>query len=385
MEVNRTYTYRLQPDAQHADRLNRMAGCARFVWNRAVQLTRTYREQGESVPGYGRLCEHLGAWKRAFPFLASDGHSQALQQKLRDLDRAWAACFDPGRTTMREPRFKRRGDGDSVRFPQGFAVEGSRVKLPKVGRVRFRKSRPLPEGAEVRSVVVTREGGHWFAHLQVAYEAATPGYHPSPRLVGLDLGVARFLTASDGTVFPALTARYARLQRKLAREQRRLARKRRGSANRVKQRERVAAVHRKLRRIRADFCHQVSTRLAESQGWVAAEDLAIGNMTASAKGTEEAPGANVRQKAGLNRSILAQGWGGFLAMLDYKLAERGGGLVRVDPAHTSQRCPACGHTEAANRPSQAAFACRACGHHDHADRVGAENVRLRGMEALAAA
>jgi len=385
MEVNRTYTYRMAPTQGQAHALNRMAGCARFVWNRAVRLTQTYREWGESVPGYGQLCDHLPAWKRAFPFLASDGHSQVLQQKLRDLHQALQAAFDPSRPWMEPPRFKKRGDGDNIRLPQGFELHGDRLSLPKVGRVRFRKSRCLPAGAEVRSIVVSRDGGHWYAHLQIRYTVPDPGYAADPNVLGLDLGVARFLTASDGTVVPALTPRYERLQRRLAIEQRRLARKQRGSSNFRKQKQRVAAVHRKLRRIRADFAHQVSAALAKSHGWIAAEDLNLGGMTQSARGTAEAPSTGVRQKAGLNRSILAQGWGQFLDALAYKLAERGGTLIRVAPAHTTQRCPGCGHAEAANRPSQATFACRACGFSDHADRVGATNVRQRGIEALATA
>lgn len=183
MQINRTYTYRLEPTVYQSDRLNRLAGCARWVWNRAVQLTRTYRAHGESVPGYAEVAGHLRSWKQAFPWLATDGQHHVLQQKLRDLDRAWQAAFDANRPWMREPRFKRRGDGDSVRFPdrQQFAVAGDRIKLPKIGRVRFRKSRNLPADSEVRSVVVTREGGHWFAHLQIAYEVPDPGYHPRDR------------------------------------------------------------------------------------------------------------------------------------------------------------------------------------------------------------
>lgn len=375
----------MEPTADQRDRLIRLAGCARFVWNRAVELTRTYRAHGEPVPGYAEVTAHLPAWKRAFPWLRTDAHSQALQQKLRDLDRSWGRWFDPAFPDAGKPAFKRKGDGDSVRFPQGFAVQGSRLKLPKLGWVRFRKSRNLPDSAEVKSIVITRDGGHWYAHLQCAVALPDPGYAPESEVLGLDLGVARFLTASDGTVFPALTARYKRLQRRLATEQRRLARKQRGSNNFRKQKARVAAVHRKLRAIRHDFCHQVSTALAKSHGWIAVEDLGIGNMTASATGTVEEPGTHVRQKAGLNRSILSQGWGRFLAMLAYKLEERGGMLLRVPPQHTSQTCPECGHVDAGNRSSQARFSCQSCGHTEHADVVGAINVRQRGIAAPAAA
>ncbi|MFB6261259.1 MAG: RNA-guided endonuclease InsQ/TnpB family protein, partial [Thiohalorhabdaceae bacterium] len=217
----------------------------RFVWNRALELIQTYRAWGEGVPRYNAVEAHLAQWKRVFPWLVTDGHSQALQQRLRDLDQAWAAALDPEQPDARPPRFKGRGSGDTIRFPQGVVVRGAQVKLPKIGRVRFRKSRNLPEEAEVRSVVVTRDGAHWFAHLQIRYTVPDPGYATDLQVLGRDLGVARFLTASDGTVFPALTARYERLQKRLAREQRRLARKQKGSNNRAKQRDRVAAVHRK--------------------------------------------------------------------------------------------------------------------------------------------
>lgn len=382
MELNRTYTYRLEPTADQRDRLNRLAGTARFVWNRAVELTRTYRAHGESVPSYSAIAGHLPTWKWVFPWLATDGHSQVLQQKLRDLDQAWQAAFDANRPWMETPRFKARGDGDSIRFPQGFAVQGGRIKLPKLGQVRFRNSRNLPPNAEVRSIVVTRDGKHWFAHCQIRYTVPDPGYAPESPVLGLDLGVARLLTGSDGTVFPALTARYQRLQRRLATEQRRLSRKQRGSNNRAKQKQRVAAVHRKLRNLRADFLHQVSTAIAKSHGWVAAEDLNLGGMTKSARGTTA---TNIAAKAGLNRSILSQGWGQFLTLLAIKLEARGGALVRVEPSYTSQMCPECGHTEAANRPSQAVFRCRGCAFTDHADTVGARNVARRGIDALAAA
>ena len=385
MEVKRTYTYRLEPSANQRDALNRLAGCARFVWNQAVESTRNARQAGESVPGYGGLCERLRGWKHACPWLVTDGHSQVLQQKLRDLSHSWARFFDRNCPNAGLPRFKRRGDGDSIRFPQGVAVYGHHIKLPKLASVRFRKSRDLPDGAEVRSVVVTRDGRHWFAHLQCAVRLSDPGYAEGTDLLGLDLGVTRFLTASDGTIFLAQTARYQRLQRRLVHEQRRLARKRRASTNRARQRKRVAALHRKLRNIRHDFCHQVSTALAKSHGWIAVENLAVGSMTASARGTAENPGQGVAQKAGLNRSILEQGWSRFVAMLDYKLEARGGMLTRVHPAHTSQQCPKCGHTEEGNRPRQATFQCLGCGHTDHADRVGAVNVRARGIGAVAVA
>lgn len=109
------------------------------------------------------------------------------------------------------------------------------------------------------------------------------------------------------------------------------------------------------------------------------EDLKIKNMTASAKGTAEEPGTHVKQKSGLNRAILDQGWGLFFAKLDWKAQLNGGTVIKVPPAYTSQTCPVCGHCEAKNRPTQAKFKCLCCGHTDNADHVAALNILARGL------
>ncbi len=155
------------------------------------------------------------------------------------------------------------------------------------------------------------------------------------------------------------------------------ARKQKGSANQRKAYERVAELKRRKKRKLDDLLHKESAYYAEHYGVVVVEDLQVGNMTASAKGSPENPGKNVAQKAGLNRAILESGWGRFVTMLEYKLAERGGRLVKVPPHYTSQRCSACGHTEAGNRPSQAKFLCQSCGHAENADVNAAKNIENR--------
>src|SRR5690606_2644588 len=133
------------------------------------------------------------------------------------------------------------------------------------------------------------------------------------------------------------------------------------SNRRAKAIRRAARLSAKRARIRRDWHHKVSRNIANRFGTVVLEDLRVKNMTASAKGTIEEPGRMVRQKAGLNRSILNQGWSAFAALLDYKLSERGGYLVTVDPAYTSQTCSECGTVDSQSRESQAVFACRHCG------------------------
>ena len=135
----------------------------------------------------------------------------------------------------------------------------------------------------------------------------------------------------------------------------------------------------KIANKRKDFLHKLSLQYAENQGIVVVEDLRIKNMTKSAKGTKETPGKQVKQKTGLNRSITQQSWGMFFELLEYKLHERGGQLIKVDPKHTSQTCNKCGHVDKNNRKSQSKFECISCGHSDNADVNGAKNILDRGI------
>ncbi|WP_285497979.1 transposase [Actinomadura sp. NBRC 104425] len=109
------------------------------------------------------------------------------------------------------------------------------------------------------------------------------------------------------------------------------------------------------------------------------EGLKVGDMTAGAKGTIDGPGENVRRKAGLNRVILAEGWGGLLPALEHKARCNGCGIVRVPPAYASQRCWACGVVDAESRESQAVFACTFCGHTGNADVNAAKNILAAGL------
>ncbi|MEW5425073.1 RNA-guided endonuclease InsQ/TnpB family protein, partial [Amorphus sp. 3PC139-8] len=134
--------------------------------------------------------------------------------------------------------------------------------------------------------------------------------------------------------------------------------------------------------IRRDWIHKQTTAIAESQGVVVVEALRVRSMSASARGTVEEPGRNVRAKAGLNRSILDGGWFAFRTALAYKLAARGGHLVAVEPAYTSQTCSACGAVDRASRMARAVFACTACGHTDHADVNAAKTILRQGLSSM---
>ena len=192
--------------------------------------------------------------------------------------------------------------------------------------------------------------------------------------------MANLLTLSDGTMFLPVTA-YRDVQKRLAKEQKKLAHKVKFSANWKQQKARITRLHQSIAAIRKTVLHQVSTAISKNHAVVVLEDLKVRNMTASAKGIVEKPGRNIRQKSGLNKSILDQGWGMLKRMLSYKLQWTGGMLLVVDPAYTSQICPVCGVVDAGNRPSQAVFHCLHCGHKAHADVNAAQNILARGITA----
>lgn len=388
MIQHKAYRFRLEPDSNQRQALAKFAGARRWVWNRALSENKRLLEAGERTSTYAEMCRWITMWRQDLttPWLA-EVHVHVLQQGLRDQARALADYFRKAGDSAKKafPRYKKKGEGDSLRYPSGVRVESVRsgwgsVWLPKIGWVRYRASRPF-EGTIAQTTVV-REGDHWFITFQTKWECRTPTPSMLPT-VGLDLGVARFATLSDGTVFDPVAA-FGHVRARIARAQRKLARKERGSKNRAKQRRIYSRLRCRERRVRQDFLHKTSTAVAKRYGTVVMEDLAVRSMSASAKGTIEAPGRNVRSKAGLNRSILDQGWYQFKRLLEYKLADRGGELILVNPAFTSQRCAECGHIEAANRESQAVFVCLLCGHRAHADHNAACNILLAAGHAVQA-
>src|SRR3984957_17369398 len=271
------------------------------------------------------------------------------------------------------PQFKRKGPGDSFQFPDKNQItvdtSNGRIKVPKLGWLRYRKSRDVL--GEVRSATVSLRAGKWYVSILTKREVEQPVPHCPA--VGIDVGVARFATMSDGS-FIAPLASFRKHEQRLAKHYPRMARKVKGSSNWKKAKSRIQRIHARIADARADFLHKASSTISKNHAMIAVEDLKISNMSKSAKGTVDAPGRNVRAKSGLNKSILDQGWGEFRRQLEYKTAWRGGYFVAVDPKNTSRTCPCCGHVSAGNRKTQALFACVRCGHEANADHVGALNV-----------
>ena len=355
--------------------MRRFAGCCRFLWNKALALEKeTYENAGKRL-GFSLLCEALRDWKKenATSFLA-EAHSQILQQALKDLDRAYKNFFAK-RADF--PRFKRKGAHDAFRYPQGFKLDegNSRIFLPKIGWVGYRKSRRI-EGTS-KQVTVSLSAGKWFVSIQTEREVPEP-VHPSQSVVGIDMGVAHFATLSDGSSIKPLHS-FRKHEKKLEKLQRKLAKRVRFSANWQKLKAKIQRLHRTIANVRNDFLHKLTTTISKNHALVVIEDLKVRNMSCSASGTVEAPGKCVRAKSGLNKSILDQGWFEFRRQLAYKLAWLGGTLLAIPPHYTSQTCSRCGCVDKKNRPSQARFTCTACGFECNADYNAALNILAAGQ------
>jgi putative transposase len=376
MKIVKAYRYKLKTNMNIESQFSQIAGCCRFVYNFFLaQRIQEYRTDFVT-PNYYDQAVQLPLLKEEYPWL-KEVPSQALQQTLKDLDQAYKNFFRrinsggaPG-----FPKFKKKGKHNSFRYPQGVKVEGNRIFLPKVGWVSFRKSRDVQ--GTIKNVTISRSASGWYVAIQTEQDIPDTT-HPSDTYVGIDVGVNVFAALSDGTTYEPVNS-LKKLEKQLHKAQRDLSRKKKGSNNRKKQVRKLALLHEKIANNRNDYLHKSSTEISKNHAVVVLEDLRISNMSRSAKGTIENPGRNVKAKAGLNKSILDQGWGMFRNMLEYKLKYSGGSMLLVDPRFTSQTCHNCGHVSKENRKSQSSFQCTVCGHEQNADINAAMNILAVGL------
>ena len=381
MQRLQAFKYELQPNGEQMRQMRRFAGSCRFVYNKALALQKERYEHGDKKLGYAGLCKLLTEWRNGVetPWLAQ-APTHPLQQALKDLERAYKNFFAK-RADF--PRFKRKGQSDSFRYPDPKQIKldqsNSRIFLPKLGWLRYRKSRDVL--GEVRNVTVSLSAGKWCMSIQTAREIEQP-IPKASSAIGIDVGIARFATMSDGDFIEPLNS-FKKHQQRLARYQRAMSRKVKFSNNWKKAKARVQRIHARIGNVRRDYLHKATTTISKNHAMVCIEDLQVRNMPRSARGNTERPGKNVKAKSGLNKSILDQGWFEFRRQLDYKFQWAGGMLIAVPPQNTSRTCPACGHVSAENRQSQAQFLCVECGYENNADVVGAINILARGHRVAA--
>jgi putative transposase len=347
--------FRLLPTPEQEQALLGHCRDARFVWNLAVEQ-QLHWQPGREAPGYVEQAAQLTEARAEYGWLRA-GSQTVQQQALRDFAQAMRNFFSG---THRRPRWRKAGVhegfrqvGVKPRHVERLNRRFGRVWVPKVGWVRFRLSRPVPEG--VKSYRVTRDrAARWhiaFAHLP--NPICGPG---DCSVVGIDRGVVVSAALSTGELLhaPGLTPGESK---RLTVLQQRLARGKRGSRRREKTKRAIAKLKSRERDRRKDWVEKTSTDLAQRFDVIRIENLDVRAMTRSARGTVEKPRVGVAQKRGLNRAISRSGWGQLVARLQHKALGR---VEQVPAAYTSQRCSACGHVAPGNRKSQAVFECEAC-------------------------
>src|ERR1700692_1553965 len=337
MQILSAFKFELMPTGEQARNMRRFAGACRFVFNKAVAFqNENYRNGGKFI-GYVPMAKHLTTWRNSvYTTWMAETPSSAQQSALKDLDVAFKNFFEK-RADF--PCFKRKGQcADSFRSPDSKAITldaaNGRIKLAKLGWMRYRNSRMVL--GERRFVTVSSKRGKWYASILTQREVEQPVAHGPA--VGIDVGVARFASLSDGSHVDPLNVLKKHAAR-LAKYQRRMARKTKFGSNWKKAKARVQRIHTGIANARNDFLHKASTTISKNHALVCIEELRIGNMSKSSAGTLEAPGKKVAQKSGLNKAILDQGWFELRRQLEYKMAWRGGFTVAVPAAYTSQTCP----------------------------------------------
>nr|MBP9722485.1 transposase [Gammaproteobacteria bacterium] len=354
MIIKKAYKYRLHPTKEQEATLVSYAGHVRFLWNKALSINLNKLKNKQPIMYYGEFDYWSKIWKKSeeYGFL-NECPAHIIQQKLKDLQKAFLDCFDKTQPNKKLPRFKKRGIGDSFRFPEPKHVklEHNYITLPKLGRIKYHNS--IKVVGTIKNYTVSRSGNHWYISIQVEQEL-----QQEPRLIknakhvtkdiGLDVGVANFVTTSDGKQIAPINM-FRALSKKLAQAQRKLKNRKKFSNNWKKQINKIRRIHQKIADTRRDFLNKLSTNICKSHAMIVVEDLKIKNMSKSAKGTLEQPGKNVKAKSGLNKSILDQGWFEFKRQLRYKSDWFGGLLLEVSAKHTSQKCSKCSYSDSNNR------------------------------------
>ena len=383
----RNYVYRLKVRPVERERLAQLLEMQRLLYNAALQeRVDAYRKAGKSIRFFDQ-CKSLTQIRADDPAGYGALPVNLGRGTLAVLDRAMQSFFRRVKSgdTAGFPRFRSMSRWSSLSFK-----EMSGLKLSKTctsltfagldGFIRIRRHRPLPEGAVPKAAVIRETALGWELSLLMAIpmhspEAWLPLEENDKPDMGIDVGIESFLTTSEGEQLAPINAnRHRAAERR--RLQRSLSRKQKGSARRRSARQRLArhSAHEGL--FRKDHAHKVSANLAKRYRCMVVEDLKIKTLSRSAKGTADQPGKNVKQRSGLNRSLLDQGWGDFIFKLTYKAENAGGKVIQVNPRGTSQLCSGCG-VIVEKKLSQRTHVCPSCGLNLHRDHNAARNILFR--------
>ena len=367
----KSFVFRIYPNSFQKNLLERTFGCARFVYNHFLDMQIKNYQNGGKYISYNQFSRMLTELKKEKPFL-SEVDSVALQKTLKHLDDAYKNFF--GEKHSGFPKFKskrsRNRSYSSECINNNIRIEESHIRLPKLGSVKARIHRDIPESYILKSVTVKQvPSGKYYVSVLFEYENQVIVKNNGAS-IGLDFSMHSLFVDSNGLVcdYPRF---YRKSEEKLAREQRKLSHMKKGSSNYRKQKLKIARIHEKVSNQRKDFLHKKSHELASEYAAICIEDL---NM----KGISKA--------LNFGKSVHDNGWGMFTGMLEYKLADHGGSLIKIDRWFpSSQVCSTCGsiHPEVKALSVRRWF-CDCCLTWHDRDENAAINIRNEGLRKLTA-
>jgi putative transposase len=378
MIVKRAFKFKLIPKSAHLEKFLQFAGARRFVFNHGLsQRRKTFEATGKNVSHFEQNKQLTVLKQIEETAWLKEMHSQVLQQGLKDLENAFKHFFRRVKNKEKPgfPKFKKKGVNESFRFPQGVKINGSEVFLPKIGWVKFRKSRDVR--GIIKETTILQEGEDWFVSFSCEWEQEKPKTVPidEDRAIGIDVGLNRFATtaAGKGNIHndienPKFLKRQLAHLRYLSRQ---LSKKVKKSKNSLKARLKLSKLHTRIKNLRNNFVQQLSAQMIKSHDIFCVESLDISTLL------KESPKS-------LSRAISDAGWRSFLHCLKYKAEELGKYLIEAGKYFpSSQICASCNH-----RQKMPLFVrqynCPNCGIKNGRDYNSAIVLKAAGMSALKA-
>ncbi|HSW87273.1 MAG TPA: RNA-guided endonuclease TnpB family protein [Rhabdochlamydiaceae bacterium] len=370
MFFTKTYKFCLRSNAKKEILFSQFAGASRWIFNRGLDQRSTFWEKEKRSISLFEQNNELVLLKNQEPTCwLKEIHSQVLQQALEDLNKAFSRFFRrvKNKETPGYPHFRCKGENDSFRYPQGVKVQGNRVWLPKIGWVKFRKSREI-EG-KIKQTTIIKKGNRWYVCFSCEIEKEIV-QTKEKSVIGIDVGLEHFATiaSAEGMQEIENPRFFQKYLSKITYLSRKLSKKKTKGKNRLKAKLELSVGHVKIRNRRQDKLHKLSTQLVKSHDIIVVESLKVKELLMSAP----------KQLA---RAISDAGWRDFLQMLKYKCAEMGKKLIEMGQYFPSTK--QCYNCKKRNEIplSTREYQCE-CGYKIHRDHNAALNLRAAGTSVL---
>ena len=390
--IHKSYKFKVSPTIEQVALFEQWFGCRRFVYNKCANIQIDKLENKQKMLSNFDLDKMITQWKANEASFLSDTNSQALQQTTKDVKRNVKKFFDDikkGIIRKKVFNFKKKYDSiQSISFPNyknNSKFLNDKKVFKKAKKVYFQLPKcktPLEvlkhrnwEGS-IKNLTLSKSGDCYYLSIQTE-QAITIEDNKNISTIGIDAGVKKFVVTSQGEVFKPLNS-FRKHEKQLAKLQRKLARCIKKSKNFYRLKKRINKCHKIIAQVRKDYLHKISHYLVNNHATIYVEDLKINNMSKSAKGDEENHGKNVKQKSGLNKSILDQGWSMFFNFIEYKQSWKNNHFNKVKPQFTSQECCLCKSKHKENRISQSKYVCNKCDNKINADLNASFNIEYRG-------